>query len=78
MANQITEAFPWETVPDYILRDNDGAYGEVFTRRLHAMGIRDHPTAPRSTGQNGYAERVIGSIRRECLDHLIVRNQAHL
>ena len=78
LANQITEAFPWDTAPDYIVRDNDGAYGEVFTRRVHAMGIRDRPTAPRSPWQNGYAERVIGSIRRECLDHLIVRNQVHL
>ena len=78
LANQITEAFPWDTAPDYIVRDNDGAYGEVFTRRLRAMGIRDRSTAPRSPWQNGYAERVIGSIRRECLDHLIVRDQAHL
>ena len=78
LANQITEAFPWDTAPKYLIRDNDGAYGEVFTRRLRAMGIRDRPTAPRSPWQNGYVERVIGSIRRECLDHLIVRNQAHL
>jgi transposase InsO family protein len=78
LANQITEAFPWETAPEYLIRDNDGAYGDVFTRRLHAMGIRDRPTAARSPWQNGYVERVIGSIRRECLDHLIVRNQAHL
>lgn len=78
MANQITEAFPWDSAPEYLIRDNDGAYGEIFMRRLHAMGIRDRPTAPRSPWQNGYAERVIGSIRRECLDHLIVRNQAHL
>ena len=78
LANQITEAFPWDTAPKYLVRDNDGAYGEVFTRRLRAIGIRDRPTAPRSPWQNGYVERVIGSIRRECLDHLIVRNQAHL
>ena len=78
LANQITEAFPWDTAPEYLIRDNDGAYGGVFKRRLRAMGIRDRPTAPRSPWQNGYAERVIGSIRRECLDHLIVRNQAHL
>ena len=78
LANQITEAFPWDTAPKYLIRDNDGAYGEVFTRRLRAIGIRDRPTALQSPWQNGYVERVIGSIRRECLDHLIVRNQAHL
>ena len=78
LAHQITEAFPWDTAPEYLIRDNDCAYGKVFTRRLHAMGIRDRPTAPRSPWQNGYAERLIGSIRRECLDHLIVRNEAHL
>lgn len=78
LANQITDTFPWDTAPKYLVRDNDGAYGEIFTRRLRAMGIRDRPTAPRSPWQNGYAERVIGSIRRECLDHLIVRNQTHL
>ena len=78
LARQITESFPWDTAPQYLIRDNDGAYGEVFTRRLRAMGIRDRPIAPRSPWQNGYVERVIGSIRRECLDHLIVRNEAHL
>jgi len=78
LANQITEAFPWDTAPEYLIRDNDGAYGEVFTRRVRSMGIRDRPITPRSPWQNGYVERVIGSIRRECLDHLIVRNEAHL
>ena len=78
LARQITEAFPWDSAPKYLIRDNDGAYGEVFTRRVRSMGIRDRPTSPRSPWQNGYAERVIGSIRRECLDCLIVRNEAHL
>lgn len=78
LALQITEAFPWDTAPEYLIRDNDGAYGKAFTHRIWSMGIRDHPTAPRSPWQNGYVERVIGSIRRECLDHVIVRNEAHL
>ena len=78
IAGQITEAFPWETAPKYLIRDRDGAYGEVFRRRLRAMGIRDRPTAPRSPWQNGYVERLIGSIRRECLDHLVIFGEAHL
>jgi transposase InsO family protein len=56
----------------YLIRDHDGAYGEVFIRRLRSMGIRDQPTPPRSPWQNGYAERLIGSMRRECLDHVVV------
>jgi Integrase core domain len=67
IANQITEACGWEQAPRYLIRDRDGAYGEVFIRRLRSMGIRDRPTSPRSPWQNGYAERLIGSIRRECL-----------
>ena len=78
LANQITEAFSWDTAPEFLIRDNDGAFGEVFTRRLRAMGIRDRPISPRSPWQNGYVERVIGSIRRECLDHIIVWSEAHL
>jgi transposase InsO family protein len=78
LTRQITEAFPWYTVPTFLIRDNDGAYGEVFTRRLRAMGIRDRPIASRSPWQNGYVERLIGSIRRECLDHMIIWNEAHL
>ena len=78
LARQITEAFPWDTAPSFLIRDNDGAYGKVFTRRVRSMGIRDRPTAPRSPWQNGYVERVIGSIRRECLDHVVVWNEAHL
>jgi transposase InsO family protein len=60
------------------IRDRDGAYGEVFIRRLRSMGIRDRPTSPRSPWQNGYAERLIGSIRRECLDHVVVFSERHL
>ncbi len=77
-SNQVTEAFPWDTAPTFFIRDNDGAYGEVFTRRLRAMGIRDRLISPRSPWQNGYVERVIGSIRRECLDHVIIWSEVHL
>ena len=78
IARQVTEAFPWEEAPRHLIRDNDGAFGLVYRRRLEAMGIRDGPTAPRSPWQNAYVERVIGSIRRECLDHVIVFSEAHL
>jgi transposase InsO family protein len=78
IAHQITDAFPWNEAPDHLIRDRDGSYGHAVTRRLAAMGIRDHPTAPRSPWQNGHAERLIGSIRRECLDHIVVFGEAHL
>jgi hypothetical protein len=78
IANQVTEACGWEQAPRYLIRDRDGAYGEVFIRRLRSMGIRDRPTSPRSPWQNGYAERLIGSIRRECLDHVVVFGERHL
>src|SRR6202165_1985069 len=78
IARQITDAFPWNEAPDYLIRDRDASYGPAVTRRLAAMGIRDHPTAPRSPWQNGHAERLIGSIRRECLDHVVVFGDAHL
>jgi transposase InsO family protein len=78
IANQVTEACGWEQVPRYLIRDRDGAYGEIFIRRLRSMGIRDRPTSPRSPWQNGYAERLIGSIRRECLDHIVVLGERHL
>ena len=78
VARQITEAFPWDGAPRYMIRDRDQIHGAVVTRRLHAMGIRDKPTAPASPWQNGFAERLIGSIRRECLDHIIVLGEAHL
>jgi transposase InsO family protein len=78
VARQITEAFPWDMAPGYMIRDRDRVYGTVVTRRLRAMGIRDKPIAPASPWQNGFAERLIGSIRRECVDHIIVLGQAHL
>jgi transposase InsO family protein len=78
VALQITEAFPWDEVPRYLIRDRDRIYGSVVTRRLRAMGIRDKPTAPASPWQNGIVERLIGSIRRECVDHIIVLGEAHL
>src|SRR6266850_1658573 len=78
IANQITEACGWEQLPRYLIRDRDGAYGEVFIRRIRSMGIRDQPTSPRSPWQNGHAERLIGSIRRECLDHVVVFGEYHL
>ena len=78
VARQITEAFPWDGAPGYMIRDRDRIYGGIVTRRLHAMGIRDKPTAPVSPWQNGFAERLIGSIRRECLDHIVVFGEAHL
>ncbi len=78
IAHQITDAFPWNEAPDYLVRDRDASYGQAVTRRLAAMGIRDHPTAPRSPWQNGHAERLIGSIRRECLDHIVVFGDTHL
>ena len=78
VACQITEAFPWDEAPEYLIRDRDGAFGHALQLRLDAMGIRDSPTSPRSPWQNGYVERVIGSIRRECLDYMIVLGEEHL
>ena len=78
IAQQITEAFPWDEAPRYLIRDRDAIYGAAVTRRLRAMGIRDKPIAPGSPWQNGYAERLIGTIRRECVDHLVVLGEAHL
>jgi transposase InsO family protein len=78
VAQQITEAFPWGEAPRYVIRDQDAVYGAAVARRLRAMGIRDKPIALGSPWQNGYAERLIGTIRRECLDHMIVFGQAHL
>jgi transposase InsO family protein len=78
VARPITEAFPWNGAPRHMIRDRDRIYGAVVTRRLRTMGIRDKPIAPASPWQNGFAERLIGSIRRECLDHTIVSGEAHL
>jgi len=78
IARQITDAFPWDEAPDYLIRDRDASYGQAVAKRLAAMGIRDHPITPRSPWQNGHAERLIGSIRRECLDHAVILGEAHL
>ncbi len=78
LAQQMVEAFPWNTAPTYLVRDNDGAYGQAFTRRLRTMGIRDRPTLPRSPWQNAYVERLIGTLRRECLDHVLIFGERHL
>src|SRR5271169_2526155 len=71
IARLLTEAYGWTAAPRYVVRDRDAVYGDVFICRLQAMGIRDRPTAARSPWQNGYAERLIGSIRRDCLDYVV-------
>ena len=78
IARQLTEACGWNEPPRYINRDRDGAYGGAFIRRVAAMGIPDRPISARSPWQNGYAERLINSIRRECLDHVVVFGERHL
>jgi hypothetical protein len=80
IAQQLVEACAWDQdqAPCYLVRDRDQSYGAVFVRRVRAMGIRDRPTSPQSPWQNGYAERLIGSIRRECIDHVIVFGERHL
>jgi putative transposase len=75
---QIIEAFPWDTAPEYLLRDRDAVYGSQFQRRVKGMGIEEVLTASRSPWQNAFVERVIGSIRGDCLDHVIVLNERHL
>ena len=77
-AQQISEAFPWETAPRFLLRDRDGVYGPVFKDRIESLGVEEILTAPRSPWQNPFAERLIGTIRRECLDHVVVLNDRHL
>jgi hypothetical protein len=71
-------ACPWDEVPRYLIRDRDGVYGVAVTRRLRAMGIRDKPIAAGSPWQNSFAERLIGTIRRECVDHIVVLGEPHL
>ena len=78
IARQVTEAFPWAEAPRYMTRDRDRVYGGAVTHRLRAMGIRDKPIAPGSPWQNGFAERLIGSIRRECVDDIVVLGETHL
>ena len=78
LSRQATEAFPWDTAPRFLLRDRDSSYGPAFSTRIKAMGITEIVTAAHSPWQNAYVERVIGSIRRECLDQVIVFNERHL
>ncbi len=78
LSRQVTEAFPWDTAPRFLVRDRDASYGSYFRSRVEAMGITEVITAPRSPWQNAYVERVIGSIRRECLDHVVIFNERHL
>jgi transposase InsO family protein len=78
LARQMTEAFPWDTAPRYLLRDRDASYGQAFRDRVKAMAIKQVVTAPRSPWQNPYVERIIGSIRRECLNHVIILDERHL
>jgi putative transposase len=78
LAYQVTQAFASNPAPVFLIRDNDGLYGASFRQALRAIGIRDRPTQPHSPWQNGHVERLIGSIRRECLDHYIIWNVAHL
>ena len=77
-AQQMVEAFPWETTARYVIRNRDRIYGADFQRRVKALGLHEVPTAPHSPWQNCYAERFIGSLRRECLDHVIVLNERQL
>jgi len=78
LARQVTDAFPWDTAPRYLLRDRDSSYGQDFRKQIDAMGIAEVVSAARSPWQNAYVERVIGSIRRECLDHIVIFNERHL
>ncbi len=78
LANQLMEACGWERAPRFLIRDRDACYRAIFMRRVRLLGIRDHPTAARSPWQNGCAERLIGSVRRECLDHVVVFGERHL
>jgi putative transposase len=77
-AQQMIEAFPDDTAPRWLLRDRDAIYGDAFRRRIAGMGIGEVLSSPSSPWQNPYAERLIGSIRRECLDHVIVLGERHL
>jgi transposase InsO family protein len=78
LARQMTEAFPWDSAPRYLLRDRDASYGPTFRHRVNAMGIKEVVIAPRSPWQNPYVERIIGSIRRECLNHVIIVDERDL
>jgi putative transposase len=75
---QLREAWPWDSAPRFVIRDRDGIYGSEFQTAMQAMGIEEVVIAPRSPWQNPFVERVIGSVRRECLDHVIVWNERSL
>jgi transposase InsO family protein len=77
-AQQLVEAFPWDSAPKYLLRDRDAIYGGEFRKRIHAMGIEQVLSAPRSPWQNPFVERLIGTLRRDCLDHVVALNERHL
>ena len=77
-AQQIVEAFPFDSAPRYLIRDRDSIYGTRFRNRVRSLDIEEVLTAPRSPWQNPYVERIIGSIRRECLNHVIIFNERHL
>ena len=77
-AQQIVEAFPWNRAPKYLLRDRDAIYGEEFRKQVRAMGIEQVLSAPRSPWQNPFVERLIGTLRRDCLDHVVALNERHL
>ncbi len=76
--NQIVQALPWESAPRYLLRDRDGIYGTLFQHRVKNLGVEEVLSAPRSPWQNPYVERVIGTLRRDLLDHVVVMNERHL
>jgi transposase InsO family protein len=78
LAQQITEALPWGSAADYLVRDNDRAHGHVFTARIRTIGIRDRPISPGSSWQNGIAERRIETLRDECLDRVVIFGEVHL
>src|SRR5881296_3420114 len=77
-AQQLRDAFPWDTAPSYLLRDRDRIFGDAFSKQVQDRAIQEVLSAPRSPWQRAYVERVIGTIRRECLNHLIVLNEASL
>ena len=77
-AQQLREAFPWDSAPRYLLRDRDRIFGDHFTQQVQDMGMKQVLSVPRSPWQRAYVERVIGTLRRECLDHVIVFNETSL
>ena len=76
-ALQLLQAFPFDTAPKFLIRDRDGIYGEKVLRAIDHLGMEDKPTSPHSPWQNGYCERMVGTLKRECLDHMIIFNERH-